>query len=794
MDELTRFWAAAVLIGAAGAPISSRLFGRLPDRGAGLALPVGLLCTGWVYFALRSFGIFPPGRGGAFLAVAAGALASLAVLRRSEDPGRELRRTLPAALLAAAGFTAAFVLFAVFRSYVPEIRGTEQPMDLLFLNAAAVSPEYPPHDPWLAGEPASYYYFGYVQVALVTLLAGVPTEFGYNLGLALVFAATVTAGASVSLAVATLVLARPRWASVACALVLLLLVGSLVAPFEWAAAHGRYDVELYRAVRLEALLPCELGVSGDCVNLPAGSRTTAWYPTEHWFWWRATRIVPGTIIEFPIFSFMLGDLHPHLMALPTNLVAVALALVTFRRRGAPLRVTRRGPADGWLFVASAVVLGGLAFVNAWDVVTFAALVWAAAAASNLRVRLAPLLAAREAMLWAAAALALGAALYLPWWLHFRTQAGGIFPYVGGGTAPQPALLPFGPLLAAAWALLLSAAGHRPTDPRTWRWGAVLPAVPLGIWFVWTAADGSLARAVEARGLGWLTLVGYGAMLWAAAGLTLGHARRAAGTAFPLALVTLALLLLYGAELFYVRDVFADSLPRMNTVFKLSYQAWLLLSLAGGAGIVAAARRRPGELRAVAVAACALAAAGLVYPVIALPNRTGGFMGPRTLDGLAFLEASQPGERALVEEVRRAVPPGEVLVEASGRRWAQGESGPELASANVDYTDAGRVASRTGSQTPIGWYFHEIQWRGDTEENRRRFSRRQELVDQVYLARTGEEAQEALRELGADWVVLGPLEEQLYPPNFAFVDALDLAFEAEGVRLYRVPARRERETS
>ncbi len=793
MDELTRFWAAAVITGAAGAPLSLRLFGRLPDRGAGLAFPVGLLFSGWVFFTLRSVGILPPGRGGAFVALAAVGLVAMALVRRSKDPAGELRRALPAWLLALAGFSAAFVLFALFRSFVPEVRGTEQPMDLLFLNAAAVSPQYPPHDPWLAGEPVSYYYFGYVQIAFVTLLSGVPTEFGYNLGLALVFASTVTAGASVSLAVAGGVISRLRTAAVVCSLVLLLLVGSLVAPFEWAAAHGRYDVELYRALRLEALLPCELEVAPDCVSLPAGSRTSAWYPTEHWFWWRATRLVPGTIIEFPIFSFMLGDLHPHLMALPTNLLAVALALVVYRRRGVPLRLTGRGPAAPWLFLATAVVLGGLAFVNAWDVVTFTVLV-AAAAAGGARARASPLRTSVDAALWVVAALVAGALLYVPWWLHFRTQAGGIFPYVGEGTAPQHAALQFGPLLAAAWALLLAAARRRPLEGWALRWAALVPAAPLALWLLWTGADGSLPRAADARGLGWLTLVGYAAMLWASAALTLVHARRRAGASFPLSLVSLALLLLYGSELFYVRDVFAESLPRMNTVFKLSYQAWLLLSLAGGVGIVAAARARAGELRTLAATAAVLAAAGLVYPAIALPNRTDGFHGPRTLDGLAFLEATQPGERALVEAVRRLVPEGDVVVEASGRRWHADTGSLELVSVNVDYTDAGRVAARTGRQAPIGWYFHEIQWRGDTEANRREFSRRQELVDQVYLARTAEEAAAALQALGADWVVFGPLEEQLYPTTFAFVDALDLAFEGEGVRLYRVPARRERETS
>ena len=80
-------------------------------------------------------------------------------------------------------FTLAFFAFVSYRSYVPDIAGTEQPMDFMYLNATLTSPEYPPHDPWLAGERASYYYFGYLQAGILTASAGVPASTGYNLSL-----------------------------------------------------------------------------------------------------------------------------------------------------------------------------------------------------------------------------------------------------------------------------------------------------------------------------------------------------------------------------------------------------------------------------------------------------------------------------------------------------------------------------------------------------------------------------------------------------------------------------------
>ena len=56
-----------------------------------------------------------------------------------------------------------------------------------------------------------------------------------------------------------------------------------------------------------------------------------------WWWWRASRVIHDLdplgnsmgiqpIDEFPGFSFLLGDMHPHVLALPFVLLALALAL------------------------------------------------------------------------------------------------------------------------------------------------------------------------------------------------------------------------------------------------------------------------------------------------------------------------------------------------------------------------------------------------------------------------------------------------------------------------------------
>ncbi len=84
-------------------------------------------------------------------------------------------------------FLVAFAGMAIIRAANPEILGTEKPMELAFINAILHSPEFPPHDPWLSGYAISYYYFGYVLVAMLAKITLVQGSIAFNLGIALVF-------------------------------------------------------------------------------------------------------------------------------------------------------------------------------------------------------------------------------------------------------------------------------------------------------------------------------------------------------------------------------------------------------------------------------------------------------------------------------------------------------------------------------------------------------------------------------------------------------------------------------
>ncbi len=796
------FWAAAMLVGGLALPIAFVLFRRMPDAGAGLAFPLGLVLVGYGYFILRVADVLPQGRGGYIVAVGLLALVSCAVAGSDRRFGSTFRRSVPAVVTVSGLFGMLFFGFAAFRSYTPEIGGTEQPMDLMYLNATLQSVDYPPQDPWLAGEEASYYYFGYLQVGVLTAVADVPASTGYNLGLAYTFAAAGTAIASLAHAMASrLIGARgSKWGLWAGGLAvgLLLFAGSLAAIFEWGAAHGNANEDLYRAFDMEWRISCELDDREYCYEGATGDRSDAWYPSQFFWWFSLTRIVPGTIGEFPLFSFLLGDLHPHVMAIPLVLLAVALALATWQGRSKLRWDSHRRP---WFGLLLALVFGGLAFQNAWDVVTFSGLLTVAVFARNAR-RGPVLRALRDSAGFLGPVGIVSVLTYLPWYLGFSSQAEGIFPYIGAGTLPTHALLQFGPVLAAA-ALLFTWA-YVKTGRRAFADFATVslwaPMVPFLVWLLVSTARGELQAGMDARGGGgWITLAAFALGAWAAVTATLALATRWRAGAPVAAVVAAGLLLLYGSELFYVGDVF-DSVPRLNTVFKLSYQAWLLLSLGGAVALTVALERavgRRGWSGWLAVPALAMAGGGLLFALLAIPNRTDGFEGETGIDGLAYLARTNPGEYALTRWMRDNVDPNDVIIEASGRTWRRGQDGKlSVTDAGSDYSESGRVSARTGLATPIGWYFHEVQWRGQGAANRDEFTRRQDLVDAIYLAEEIADVPGKMREAGARYLVVGSLELSLYPVDLLerLDGVLDLAFESGTSRVYRLPERQVVTTS
>jgi uncharacterized membrane protein len=223
---------------------------------------------------------------------------------------------------------------------MPEALGTEKPMELAFINAILRSPSFPPRDPWLAGYGISYYYFGYVIVAMLAKLTGTPGGVAFNLGVSMIFA--LSALGAYGLVYNLLSAYRRERGSQAPHLSLETFAALLGPLFVLVASnlegflHALHNRGLFWRQDAAGNWVSPFWTWLDIKDLSAPPvEPLSWVPERFWWWWRASRVLqdynlaggPLEIIdEFPFFSYLLADLHPHVLAMPFGLLAVALAL------------------------------------------------------------------------------------------------------------------------------------------------------------------------------------------------------------------------------------------------------------------------------------------------------------------------------------------------------------------------------------------------------------------------------------------------------------------------------------
>lgn len=490
-------------------PLVFRLLPGLADRGYALSRSLGLLFWSYVFWILASLGFLNNNPGGALLTfgvVLALSLYSLMSAKFEELIGW-LKENLSLVVAVEIVFMLGFASWALIRAHNPDIVATEKPMELAFLNAVIRSPTFPPHDPWLSGYTISYYYFGYVMVALLAQLTFTPSGIAFNLGISLIFGLSAVGAYGL---VYNLLATRERrikksydpadskeWMDQAIEVrenakskggasnqvvwlasfgpLFVLIISNLAGLLEVFHARG-FFWRLTEAGEWASRFWTWLDMK-ELSHAPAEPFT--WMPTRYLWWWRASRVLSdydlvGTfkevIDEFPFFSYLLADLHPHVLAMPFVLVAMGLALNLFlggfsgKFRWLWLRLDLSSQG----FWVAALILGGLAFLNTWDFPIYVALFASVygfirlmeifiekesgvtdievSIKENLSPYFLSIIFFKNFLLMGFAIGLSGVILYLPFHLTFSSQAGGILPNLINPTRGAHFWVMFGALL------------------------------------------------------------------------------------------------------------------------------------------------------------------------------------------------------------------------------------------------------------------------------------------------------------------------------------------------------------
>ncbi len=804
-------------------PLAYYLFPALNDRGYTLARAFGLLIWAYIFWLFASFGIAQNDIGGLLLGlVILGGLSIWAFLKCQSEIRDWLSQHRRLIITTESFFLIAFALMAFVRATNPEMftAGGEKWMETAFITAILHSPTFPPHDPWLSGYAISYYYFGYVMTAMLAKFTATSASVAHNLMLSLIFSLSAIGAYGL---LYNLLTAYRQWKGenqqrgvfpalgAFLAPLFLLIVSNLEGFFESLHRRGIGWTFHSDGTATSSFWPwLNLQVLTDPPAQPL-----KWAPDQFFWWWRASRVLQDydlnnarleVIDEFPFFSYLLGDVHPHVLAMPFNLLAIAVALNIFLGgwRGTinlffgQLKINKTG------FFSIALVLGGLAFLNTWDILPGTALIVFSYALARVREAGWSWERIEDILLLGIPAGITAFVMYLPFYIGFDSQAGGILPNFMYPTRGAHLWVMWGALFIPLFAYLIYLwQGKADALPkRAWRTAFITAFSILIVLLIAMFAVGLIALwlkpelimpVIQSQGRTVSTFIAdsmlrrlkyIGSLLtllallipslaflfsaWRSSRedvMDLEVTSHSQSSLFILLLLSLGALLILGPDFLYLRDNFGY---RINTVFKFYYQAWILLSLAAAFAVAVMLSEVRGFASALYTTVIVLViGAGLAYPVFSLPSKTDNFKADhpeqRTLNGEAYLANSMPDDYQAIQFMRQL------------------DQGVVAEAVKDSYSEYARISTFTGMPAVLGWTNHEDQWRDHALQG----SRKDDLQT-LYTTSDWRTTQDIIDRYNIRYIVVGNLERTTYQVNEEkFSRFLKPVFQQGSITIYEV---------
>ncbi len=848
------WWLLLTLVGWLVWPLLFVILRPLRDRGYFVARTFGWLLGGWLLWMLVSVGLLQNLVTHAWVSLGLLAVPCIYMTWRNRGEMKAwLRGHWKLLLVGETVFGVAYLFFIGVRLFNPDLWqpwfGGEKQMEFAFLNGILRSPTFPPVDPHFAGGVINYYYFGLYLVAYLIKLTGIYAEVAFNLTIATLFALTVINSFAVAYSAAKpaplpgsppLPGRGTSWRSGVGAALLAPLFVTLIGNLDGFA-------QVVRSLANVAPGPFQSSLPGVKALVDAGTglqqvlaRTASLPPYD---FWGPSRVIAPTINEFPYWSFLFADLHPHIIGIPLAGLFLAVALALIESGGTDWRAHwKYGLA---LLVTFALLLGAMAAVNLWELPTYFGLGVLAFLISQFRGR-------GRINWWLSLGVAVlyGGGAYLLFAPFFRTYANVGASGVGlvrEPDVPGQWLLVWGLLgfVCLSWLLFAATRPSRPvvdeqgravvkpsgveraTSLLFRRYDRLPRSVYLhqrlverpGFFYLLLVALIPLTAlvAVGAALMGWTVLAICLLPLGLAFALLWRRGREAdAGAVFASMLGVTGLALLVGTQLFYLKDFLdASDYYRMNTLFKFFNQVWVLWGVLAAIAVprifgewVAQGRvaKPAGAARAGAKsrgwggrigrwvwsgAFGLLLAASLAYPILGTPARSDqrlvGWRPPiGTLNGLDFMR-----------EGSYTWPDGSNVIdlryEYDAMQWLLNNvhgNATILESSEVEYYRAWgtKIASNTGLSGIKGMHEQEQRYADDVGY---RDGLHRELWTTADVART----QQIIDELQVDLIYVGQLERYLHPDGVAKFEQmaadgmLRVVYQNERVTIYATPGYR-----
>ncbi len=693
------WWILFLILGFTFLPITSILFSQFRDRGYIFSKIIAAVVISYLSLLLGTLHIVPFNiwsLSGILLIC----LALNMVVANKISFKKLIKSHWKIWLLEEVFFISGLCLWAFIRAHDPTINGLEKFMDFGFMNSILNSTYFPPKDMWFPPHSINYYYFGHLVTAVLTRLSFLPSFISYNLMLATIFAFTFTCAFSIGLNLIAAITKKLTKDS--------LIVGVLAALLTTFGGNLHTIYQFFHPYQNESPVP-----PWKLQFAPGEYPNGYWYPN-------ATRFIQNTIHEFPMYSYVVADLHGHVLSIPIVLTTFALILQIFLFALQPKKQSHKNQTNLFSKIMSKasnftslsnyeieyLVLVGL-FVavlymtNAWD----------------------------GPIYFGITGIALFVAFFIKQkdWL-VKTVSGILITLVSFVIFSLPFSVNFKPFV--------SGFGMNCSPDFLIKLGKIGP-------FLF-----EVDRCQRSPLYQWMILWGF-FLFFALCFIIFKFFKRKVKDAlipidwFVIGVSLLALSLLIIPEFFYASDIYPTHF-RANTMFKLGYQAFMMMSIISAYIIIRISKTWkhiwfliPSLFLVLLVLSYSYSSTFSYYG--AGENKLKEYHG---LDGLKYLQTSRPDDYKTILWMKENIPGQPVILEA------QGDS----------YTDYGRVSINTGFPTVLGWTVHEWLWRGTYDIPSPRIND----VKALYETKDVNDAKDLLKKYNVSLVFIGELEKQKYP--------------------------------
>lgn len=673
---ILQWWASFFFVGIIFLPLTFLVFENFTDRGYLFSKVLGIGIISYVILVLNIFHIFPFGLITLVLILWVCLIGNLLIVKRIDL--RKLKSSWKIFLFEEVLFLSGIVFWSYIRAHEPSINGLEKFMDFGFINSILRTTWQPAVDMWFPPLPINYYYFGHLVTAVMTKISFVPSFVSYNLMIATLFSFTFALSFSLGLNMLSKIVSFKK-----------AIIGGLLTGFIVAFAGNLHTIyAFFASYNVDSPVPF-----WNLKFLLSSFPNSYWYPN-------ATRFIPFTIHEFPIYSFVVSDLHGHVVDIIFVLLTIAILLSLLFKSKLEIARPERSRGGNWKLEIPLIsfLLAVMYMTNAWD-----GLIYMMLAGLVLIFLRKPKLIIPLFLLFIIFAL--------PFSLHFKPFANGI------GMVCPPRFLEnigqIGPFL------------FEKDHCQRSTWWQLFALYGFFYFFVLSFITFIIALRKKIKLL--------------------------PSDIFILLLILVSTILIVVPELIYVKDIYPAHY-RANTMFKLVYQSFIMLSIASGYIIVRITSTiKPKKFKILNIFniyyvyllfTILFLILVFTYPYFAIKSYYGDLKTYSGLDGIAYMKERLADDYKAIMWLSQNIAGRPVIAEA------QGDS----------YTDYARISANTGLPTILGWTVHEWLWRGSYDIPAPRI----EEVRLIYESDDLDETKRILEKHNVEYIYLGNLEREKYP--------------------------------